>query len=64
MQTNVSSFTKGQRVELHPGTDAWMRGDRFGVVVRVGQRHPHYVHVHMDRSGLVRRIPDWALTAV
>lgn len=25
---------KGKRVELHPGCDLWMRGARFGTVVR------------------------------
>jgi hypothetical protein len=44
----VATFTVGQRVELHPATDAWMQGDRFGVVVKLGRV---YVHVKMDRSG-------------
>lgn len=26
---------KGDRVELHPVTDRWMMGDRYGVVVEV-----------------------------
>lgn len=38
----------GQRVELHPATDAWMRGDRYGTVERVGRK---YLSVRMDRSG-------------
>jgi hypothetical protein len=42
----------GDRVELHPATDAWISGDRFGEVVKIGRR---YIHVHMDRSGRVRR---------
>lgn len=25
------------RVQLHPGTDLWMRGARFGTVVKVGR---------------------------
>lgn len=41
------AFTVGQRVQAHPGTDAWMRGDRFGTVERIGRA---YVHVHMDAS--------------
>lgn len=40
-------FVIGQRVQAHPNTDAWMRGDRFGTVERVGRA---YVHVRMDRS--------------
>lgn len=43
---------KGQRVAIHPATDAWMQGDRFGVVVLVGRK---WVHVQCDRSGRVRK---------
>lgn len=48
-----------QRVELHPATDAWMRGDRYGIVVKTGRK---YVHVRMDRSGRVLRVPADRLT--
>lgn len=30
-------MTTGQRVELHPATDRWMMGDRFGVVSGFGR---------------------------
>jgi len=43
-------FADGQRVELHPGTDQWMMGDRFGSVVRTAKK-TGLVHVKMDRSG-------------
>jgi hypothetical protein len=43
----------GKRVELHPATDAWMMGDRFGQVVKVGTK---LYHVKMDRSGKVRKM--------
>lgn len=43
----------GDRVELHPATDAWMRGDRFGEVVKVGRK---VYHVKMDRSGRTLRV--------
>jgi hypothetical protein len=43
-----ATFVIGQRVELHPACDAWMQGDRFGVVAKIGTK---YVHVKMDRSG-------------
>lgn len=42
----------GMRVEIHPATNAWIFGDRFGVVVKVGRK---LIHVHMDRSGLVKK---------
>ena len=48
----LSMFYKGDRVKAHPATEAWMRGDRYGVVEKVGNA---YVHVKMDRSGLIRR---------
>ena len=41
-------YAIGDRVQLHPATDRWMRGDRFGTVVAVGHR---YVHVKLDASG-------------
>ncbi len=43
----TKDFKVGQRVQAHPGTDTWMRGDRFGTVVKIGSRH---VHVHMNVS--------------
>jgi hypothetical protein len=47
----VDSLRAGMRVEIHPASDAWMMGDRFGEVVKVGRS---IVHVRMDRSGRVR----------
>lgn len=43
----------GDRVELHPATDAWASGDRFGTVERLGNGA---AFVRMDRSGKVRRV--------
>lgn len=39
----------GSRVELHPGTDRWMMGDRFGDVERIDRKGR--VVVRLDRSG-------------
>lgn len=41
----------GDRVQIHPAADAWVRGDRYGEVVKVGRT---IVHVRMDRSGRIR----------
>lgn len=41
------------RVELHPATDAWMRGDRFGTITHVGRSS---VTVRLDKSGRETRV--------
>tara|TARA_R110000868_G_scaffold160021_3_gene389312 strand:+ start:2782 stop:2979 length:198 start_codon:yes stop_codon:yes gene_type:complete len=49
----VEELKKGMRVELHPATDTWMRGDRYGEVVSVPTRgRPDgRVMIHLDKSG-------------
>jgi hypothetical protein len=47
-------FSVGDRIQLHPATDAWMRGDRFGQIRKVGRK---FYHVAMDVSGRVLRVP-------
>jgi hypothetical protein len=42
----------GSRVELHPATDEWMSGDRYGTVKRT-DAHGR-VWVRLDRSGRLR----------
>jgi hypothetical protein len=49
----VRDFHEGARVELHPATDLWIRGARYGDVVKVGRTK---VHVKLDRTGRVHRI--------
>jgi hypothetical protein len=49
----LDGWEPGSRVELHPATDAWMAGDRFGCIVRCGRR---LVHVKMDRSGRTLKV--------
>jgi hypothetical protein len=46
-------FYKGQRVQLHPATDRWMRGDRYGTVIHVGRK---LVHVKLDVSQQVAKL--------
>lgn len=55
----MNGFTIGTRVQLHPATDAWMSGDRFGTVVKVATR---FIHVSMDRSGRTRRFAPSMVT--
>lgn len=46
------SIPVNARVQLHPATSSWMRGDKFGVVVRVGRK---LVTVKLD-SGRVAKL--------
>lgn len=41
-------FIEGERVQMHPATDTWMMGDRYGEVLRVTATR---VHVRLDISG-------------
>lgn len=56
----VASFKKGDRVEIHPATDAWMRGDRFGTVEKTTKR----IHVMMDKSGIRYRLAPTSIYAI
>ena len=40
-------FKVGQRVQTHPATDRWMRGQRFGTVEAIGKRT---IWVRFDRG--------------
>lgn len=40
----------GDRVELHPGTDLWMRGARFGTVEGTSLTPKDRVKVRLDRG--------------
>lgn len=47
---HARDFKKGDRVELHPGTDRWAMGDRYGTVTSTSVKKGR-VRVLMDRSG-------------
>lgn len=44
----LSDFTAGDRIQMHPATDYWMRGARFGEVVKVGRAK---LEVKLDMFG-------------
>lgn len=58
----------GKRVELHPATDEWMFGDRYGEIVRTTMRTANlvnpresavvFVSVKLDKSGRTRRFHE------
>lgn len=43
------AYTVGSRVELHPGTDLWMRGARHGEVVGCSPTPADRVKVKLDK---------------
>ena len=43
------TYRIGNRVEIHHGTDLWMRGARFGVVESTSITPRDRVHVRMDK---------------
>ena len=53
---SVLDFGAGDRVELHPGTDAWMRGERYGTVCKSQRQTMTLVRVELD-SGRITRVP-------
>lgn len=59
--TRERKMKTGDRVELHPATDLWMRGARFGTVKSVGRK---FVRVEIDRTGKVHKILPKNLTVI
>jgi len=62
-----NGYNTGDRVELHPGTDLWMRGARYGTVIGSSITPNDRVKVELDAfpgrkfSGsedTFRRIPE------
>jgi hypothetical protein len=49
----TGQFRVGDRVQLHPATDAWMMGDMYGTVIKLGRK---LLHVRMDRSDKIRKV--------
>ena len=44
----TSGLIVGNRVAIHPATDAWMMGEKYGHVTKIGRRD---IHVTGERSG-------------
>jgi len=59
--TCMIDFQVGQRVELSPVAELWMRGARFGDVLSVGRA---YVTVKLDRLGKAVKIRPEYLTVI
>lgn len=52
-EPKLRDFRVGDRVELHPATDMWMRGARYGEVKRIGRK---LLTVRLDATGKNVRI--------
>lgn len=54
------NITIGSSVQLHPATGRWMRGDRYGIVVKRGRTvcGNRAWWVKMDRSGETVRVVE------
>jgi hypothetical protein len=44
-----NGYNVGDRVELHPGTDLWMRGARYGTVTGISLTSADRVRVELDK---------------
>jgi hypothetical protein len=42
-------YAVGDRIEIHPGTDLWMSGARYGTVTGTSLTSRDRVHVEMDK---------------
>lgn len=57
----IEHFREGQRIELHPASDLWMAGARYGTVVRIGTKK---VEVSLDKLTGLHHIPPGMLRPV
>ena len=44
-----NGYSIGDRIEIHPGTDLWMMGARFGEVIGISLTPRDRVRVKLDR---------------
>ena len=49
-------YEVNDRVQLHPATDDWMRGDQYGKIIALPSTRDRFrrYSILMDRSGRVR----------
>jgi hypothetical protein len=57
--TEADRYAKGKRIQVHPATDAWMMGDRYGVIIgrtlgRLAHDSSRGVRVRMDKSQQIK----------
>ena len=56
MAKSSSSYLIGKRVQVPVWTDTWMKGDRYGLIVRESTiKGEVFAHVRLDKSGRTKR---------
>lgn len=58
-----SDYRVGDRIELHPATDLWMRGARYGIVAAIGRKYVH-IRLSMHEVKQYRVLPDNILSVL
>jgi hypothetical protein len=51
----LKDFKIHNRVQLHPATDTWMRGDKYGEVIKIGTK---LIHLKMDSGKVIKISPS------
>ncbi len=46
----ITEFKPGDRIEMHPATDMWMRGARYATVTSIGHK---LLRVHLDATNRI-----------
>ena len=55
--TERPTLAKGTRVELHPATSEWMRGDRYGEIIGYGKARQYVEGERGEEKVYSYRIP-------
>lgn len=48
--TDRQTFAIGDRIELHPSCDLWMRGARFGIITKIYGVAGSIIQIKLDRQ--------------
>ncbi len=56
MNYTIESFAVGQRVQLHPATDFWMSGAKYGEITRLFPTSPIPLSIRLDVTGKIVRL--------
>ena len=57
-------YNVNDRVMLHPATDDWMKGDRYGTIVHISPMTPIVYTVRLDTSERVRKYHEYDVILV